>query len=136
MTIPQNAVHKSLANARRRHVITYLQDTDDQKTSLADLVDYVVEQETHSPAPERKKVRIDLYHAHLPLLVDTGVIEFDRCSETVRYRSHDEVEAQLDIEKSKKKDTSPEWELDGLTETKRYVTFADLLIDCFTREPI
>lgn len=93
--VPDEA-YRSVADQRRRHVLSYLRDTSTQTAALDDLVDYVVEQETNSPAPDRESVKIDLYHVHLPLLADAGAIDFDSRTETVCYRTKPSVETLLD----------------------------------------
>ncbi|MDF9745046.1 DUF7344 domain-containing protein [Natrinema salsiterrestre] len=85
-------VYQSVANQRRRTVLTYLEEASDDAASLDQLVDHVVDQETHSPGPDRESVLIDLYHCQLPMLDEAGVIDFDSQTETVQYRGHREVE--------------------------------------------
>lgn len=93
----RDSVHRCLANERRRTVIDYLR-TNDGTASLDDLIDHVVEQETNSPAPDRETVTYELYYAHLPILDDRGVIDFDERTGTVRYRSPPEMERVIDSE--------------------------------------
>jgi len=98
MTSYLDAVYRSLANKRRRYILTFLRESEAEVTRLDDLVDYVVQQETHSPSPDRETIRIDLYHVHLPLLADAGVIDFDARSEMVQYNGHERIEDELDRE--------------------------------------
>jgi len=93
-----DAAHRCLANERRRTVIDYLRADDDGTASLDDLIDHVIDQETNSPAPNRERVAIDLYHVSLPMLADYGVIDFDERTETVRYRPSPDLERVMDRE--------------------------------------
>lgn len=88
--------YRSVADQRRRHALRYLRDVSAETAALEDLVDYAVQQETNSPAPDREAVQIDLYHVHLPLLDEAGAIDFDSRTETGRYRNHSTVETLLD----------------------------------------
>lgn len=90
--------YRSVADQHRRYILRYLRDTADEVVQLDELVDHVVQEETNSRTPDRESVRIDLYHVHLPLLADAGVIDFDSRTEEVRYRSHSSVETLLDGE--------------------------------------
>jgi len=85
-------VYQSVANQRRRTVLTYLREASDDMASLDQLVDHVVDQETHSPGTDRESVTIDLYHCQLPMLDEVGVIDFDSQTETVQYRGNPEIE--------------------------------------------
>lgn len=69
---------QSLADSRRRLVLSYLLDADGGSATVDELVDGVVEAETHSPSPDRQSVEVTLDHSHLPLLAEKGLIEYDR----------------------------------------------------------
>lgn len=88
-----DAMYRSVTDQRRRTVLSYLRDIEGETASLDELVEHVVDEETNSP--DRESVRVDLYHCQLPLLADTGVVEFDSRSETVRYRSSPVIESVL-----------------------------------------
>ena len=86
-----------LADERRRRLLFYLHNKDGDVASLGELVDYLVVHEAESVADlEDDDVTISLYHTHLPKLTTLGLIEYDRRSETVRYRSDDAVVAYLE----------------------------------------
>ncbi|WP_254279926.1 DUF7344 domain-containing protein [Haloarcula marina] len=80
-----DTLHRCLANKRRRMILYYLHRTEDGVASLDDFVDYIVSQEANSSAPDSTRVAIALYHKHLPMLADCGLIDFDRRTETARY---------------------------------------------------
>lgn len=69
---------RALADGRRRIVLAHLLDTEDGGATFDDLVDAVVEAETHSPATELESVAISLDHHHLPLLAEKGLVEYER----------------------------------------------------------
>jgi len=95
MPTPSDDLYRSIATQRRRNVLAYLHESDVTTESLDDVVDAVVEKETHSPGPDRESVRIDLYHRHLPLLDEAGIIDFDAYTETVQYENNSQIEALL-----------------------------------------
>lgn len=69
---------RSLANSRRRFVLSYLLDDSGESATFEELVDGVVDAETDSPSPDRGSVEITLDHNHLPMLSELGLIEYDR----------------------------------------------------------
>lgn len=80
MDFTRDSLFECLAERRRRVVLSYLLDSDSggRSATVEDLVDAVVEAESHSPSPDPDSVAITLDHVHLPLLADTGLIEYDR----------------------------------------------------------
>lgn len=78
-----------LANQRRRYALYFLRD--EERSTLDELAKLIAAQE-HETSPEEvdeqayRNVRIDLYHAHLPKLEETGVIAYDRQSGQLCYR--------------------------------------------------
>lgn len=106
-----------LADQRRRYVLSYLHDADDDVAELAELVDAVRSREAEredgqggggrsdgdrsdgdrsgdgrSEADRSDAVKIELHHTHLPKLAASGVIDYDARTETVRYHGHPEHE--------------------------------------------
>ena len=75
---------RTLADGRRRVGLAYLLDTENGAATFDELVDGVVEAETHSPAPDREAVALSLEHQHLPLLEEKGLIEYERDRGVVR----------------------------------------------------
>jgi len=78
-------LHSALARESRRLVLAYFEHTGTETASLESLADYVVvhQQETQS-TPKRAHIR--LYHADLPMLADTDLIDYDAQTGRVRYR--------------------------------------------------
>lgn len=73
-----DGVFSSLAAQRRRCILDYLLDSEAERASFDELVDYVVEEETRSPGPDRQAVATTLHHTHLPKLADEGLVDLDR----------------------------------------------------------
>lgn len=79
-------VYEALAHLRRRYLCyTLLEDTE---WSLTDLSTKVAAWEHDVPEREvtdsqRKRVSVSLSHAHVPKLVDVGVVAFDEPTETL-----------------------------------------------------
>lgn len=91
-----DSLYRCVADRHRRQLLTYLRETENGTATVDELVDYVVRQEVNSPAPDRASVAVDIYHLHLPLLADEGVVEFDARTERVQYTSRPDVERRLD----------------------------------------
>lgn len=73
-----DALFECLAKRRRRIVLTYLLNSRNQSAAVEELVTAVIEAESHSSSPDPESVAITLDHVHLPLLADTGLIEYER----------------------------------------------------------
>lgn len=86
-------VYSTLSHSRRRFLCyTLLEDTE---WSLSDLATKIAAWENDVPehavtAQQRDRVYVSLYHAHVPKLVDEGVITFDDTSETIVAARHAE----------------------------------------------
>lgn len=104
-TISTEAILHLVADPQRRTILRQLREND-SVTAIEDLTGVVTERaaqsspsaETDPPTPRtdpQRVTRAELHHTHLPKLADAGVIEYDSRTGTVRYRSHDRVEALL-----------------------------------------
>lgn len=72
-----------LQNTRRRAVLRYLLDHDDDAFVMRDVAEAIAawEHDTtieHLHSDERQRVYIALYQSHLPKLSDAGVIDYDQ----------------------------------------------------------
>lgn len=102
--ISLDELHSSLANERRRLVLSYLVTHSDEVLSVEDLVDVVAGCETPQVGPhsQRTRIEIDLYHAQLPKLADAGVVEYDPVDETAQYSGSEQLESLLTVEFERK----------------------------------
>lgn len=94
-TIPTDAALELLAHHRRREILRYLIENDSTAVSVDELVAELSGSDSRPGETDdggRDRLRTVLCHAHLPKLADHDVIEYDRQSETVRYRSHPALE--------------------------------------------
>lgn len=78
-----------LRNQRRRFVVYFLQDRDDEPVDLGNLATQIAVWENDIPAEEvsaaqRKRVYTALQQSHLPKMDDAGIVEFDSSRGTVR----------------------------------------------------
>jgi len=86
------AIHyEVLANERRRHVLDCLANREASMT-VVDLAEAVARRERDAgrddvSADERKRIHVTLYHAHLPMMANAGIVEYDRSRGTVRLAS-------------------------------------------------
>lgn len=79
----------ALAAKRRRYVLYYLQE--EETAALDDLARQLAAWETDRSPTEVsesaiERVRVQLYHDHLPKLAASHLIEFDERSKYVRYK--------------------------------------------------
>ena len=91
-----DTLFQCLAERRRRVVLTYLLDSGDRSATVDELVDAVIEAESHSPSPDPESVAITLDHVHLPLLADAGLIDYERDQGIVTTGRTTHVEPYLD----------------------------------------
>jgi hypothetical protein len=86
-------VYQALGHSRRRYLCyTLLEDTE---WSLTELATKIAAWEDDVPEhavteAQREEVYVSLYHAHVPKLVDEGVITFDETTETITTAEHAE----------------------------------------------
>lgn len=87
-SVPLDLIFGILKNGRRRRVIQYLMDTE-QEVTLSDLAEHIaaIENDT-TPArltsSQRKRVYVGLYQCHLPKMDDAGVIEYNQARGIIR----------------------------------------------------
>jgi hypothetical protein len=90
--LPLDVTFDLLKNDRRRLVLRYVHEADEQCT-LGGLAEYVAAIENDKPesllsSDERKRVYIALYQCHLPKLDDADVLDFDGDRGTVDPGAH------------------------------------------------
>lgn len=85
-------VFEALADQRRRSIVHYLSQQEEASADIEELVSVAGRVEESDDEDVHETLAIDLYHRHLPMLADAGIVEFDPLSQDVRYRGHDLVE--------------------------------------------
>ena len=91
-TDPIDEAFRSLASERRRAVLSFFHRSPEEVASVDDLVDHVAARSDE----EREHVAIGLHHVTLPKLGESGLVEYDSRSRTVRYRGDPMVETLLE----------------------------------------
>lgn len=96
-----DTVLEVVANRRRRFALYVLVDTTDDLIEFETLVEEVATLEaaharTALTREQYQDTATDLYHWHLPVLADVGVIDFDTRDELVRYWPDHVLETWLD----------------------------------------
>ena len=86
--LSEDQIYHLLQNERRRNVLRYLHDADEQ-VSMRDIAEQVAAWENDSTVQaitsnERQRVYIPLYQSHLPKLDEEEIIEYDQSRGTVR----------------------------------------------------
>lgn len=81
-TLSRDEMFEMLSNRRRRHVLHYLQNSEQQAT-LSDLAEQIAAWENNTEvkdisASERKTVYTSLQQFHLPKMNKTGAVEYDQ----------------------------------------------------------
>lgn len=94
----QDSLFQCLAQRRRRVVLRYLLDSGDRSVTVGELAIAVIDAESPSSSPDPESVAITLDHVHLPLLADTGLINYERDQGIVTATSRTpHVEPYLDV---------------------------------------
>lgn len=107
--VPIDTVFALLSSRRRRYVLECLREFD-EPLALADLADEVATREsdapiTEIPAESVKRIYMKLYHAHVPRLVDEGVVAYDQRRDTVEPLAPvDQFAAYLELAREERAD--------------------------------
>ena len=85
-----NVLLEVIVDCRRRYALYYL--IENPITDVETLLDYVVAQEADewtepNVREELLHLKITFHHTHLPKLEDAGLIEYDKRTNTVQYRT-------------------------------------------------
>lgn len=89
-----DAILDILAHHRRRILLEYLWEQPGNDASFKEVTEHILlkvgqKQETK---PNHNDIQIELQHQHLPKMEDTGVIEYDIRSQTIRYHENERLE--------------------------------------------
>lgn len=92
-----DTIHRLLANARRRALLSYLTSRPGEEVPVEDVVAVVAEAEhpDRGPCSHRERIATDIHHVHLPKLASAEVVSFDPVAWTVRYEPDRELQAFL-----------------------------------------
>lgn len=85
----------ALSNRRRRYVLSYLQNLDDDAAELSELTAGVLARGTGRTDDRGDEVATTLHHVHLPKLAKCGLVDYDSRSGTVRYSRHPDREHRV-----------------------------------------
>lgn len=86
---------QALSDGRRRQVIREV-DRRDGTVSLTPLSGAIAETEADdASASSRRAVYLDLYHTHLPVLSDAGIVRYDSEEGTVEFGRRSDIARQV-----------------------------------------
>jgi hypothetical protein len=93
-SIPIDERFDALARTDHRAVIQFFRDASTEEMTLDALVTDIVDGSYWDT--DESHARLRLHHSTLPKLADTGILDYDPRSKTVRYRGRPAVEQLLD----------------------------------------
>ena len=100
--LPLDVVFEILKNKRRRLVLRFVKQQDDESVDLGELAEHVAALENDKSVSaltsgERKRVYVGLYQCHLPKMDDADIVEFDRNRGTIELGENaEQLEEYLD----------------------------------------
>jgi hypothetical protein len=107
-----------LQNQRRRRVLEYIQNSDEEQIDMRDVAEQVAAWEHDTTVQqltsnERQRVYIALYQSHLPKLDEKGIIEYNQSRGIVeRTPLADQFEHYLSVEQGTDAETEDEVDAD------------------------
>lgn len=78
----------ALSNEDDRRVLNYFQESSEDVASLDELAEYVARRKTGGDPRSPERIALHLHHIGLPKLADTGLLDYDPRSKTVRCWNH------------------------------------------------
>lgn len=85
---------RALADARRRAIVRYLVESDDNVVTREESVEHLRRVGFEETRDELLTV---VHHSHLPKLADAGLVEYDSGRQTIRYLGNETAVAVLDV---------------------------------------
>ena len=73
-----DSLFRCLAHPTRRAVLGRLQEGGREPVSVDELVDHVVTKGPDDSVDDPETAGMTLYHTHLPMLVEKGLVDYDR----------------------------------------------------------
>lgn len=99
-SVSELTIHSILQNERRRYVLEYLREQD-QQPCLRDVVEWIADIEAGESPPSRNvrnSVYVSLHQTHLPKLDEWNVIDYDNQSKEVALQdTAQEVEVFMEV---------------------------------------
>jgi hypothetical protein len=94
-------IFEILKNERRRRVIEFLTEQENEATTLSAVAEHIAAQEndtevTQITSSQRKRVYIGLYQCHLPKMDDYGVIDYQQSRGTIELQNVSQIERYLE----------------------------------------
>lgn len=80
--VSATTLFSALSNDRRQHALQYLV-TRPGDVPLGDIAEYLAIEEGAATRDRYERILTGLFHAHLPLLVDSGLVAYDHDRELV-----------------------------------------------------
>lgn len=83
-----------LGDYQRRALLECLWQQPDSTASVQDVAAYLLPkvEQNEDDATTHRDVQVELQHHHLPKLVDAGILEYDRRSQSIRYHKNERLE--------------------------------------------
>lgn len=95
--LPPAEIFELLANDRRQYALRYLTSSVGA-TPVSELADQLALCEGDHTHDRYERIATSLYHVHLPILTDAGVVEYDPVAETIEVLpAADRVVTYLDV---------------------------------------
>lgn len=91
-----NDTLKILSDERRRNIMYILEDSDQKSLKYAEISENLIEQD-YMREEEQDRFEVQMQHSLLPQLENSGLLEYDERSETVRYIEDEDVEDLLEF---------------------------------------
>ena len=94
-------IFEILKNERRRRVIEFLTEQEDEATTLSAVAEHIAAQENDTDvsqitSSQRKRVYIGLYQCHLPKMDDYGVVDYQQSRGTIELQNVSQIERYLE----------------------------------------
>lgn len=86
---------EALSDGRRREILYSMDEEDSDIFGYDELVEELIE-DGLSPH-DKDEFKVDLIHMHLPKLEESGIVEHDQRSETIRYTADENVSDVLEF---------------------------------------
>lgn len=85
-----------LSREPRRKIMYVMEDENDRVFAYEDITEEMIDRD-HISEEEEERFRTQMIHIHLPKIEESGLVEHDQRSETIRYVQDKDVEELLDF---------------------------------------